>query len=194
MSYQDIACLVLKTNVLPMDGTTNAYGTSNSMNNIFTWTNINLRTLLGDMFDKYDRFLLLLQNISNASPAATPGASVDDRAFVINMNGLSFINSNYVQKFQSNTGSVIICPYIVSGTNAQTQLYNNFAVATFIKQNDIVNISINYTRIEDDVALSTTNVYGTSNSINSIFTWTNINLRTPLGDMFNKYDRFLLLL
>ena len=118
------------------------------------------------MFDKYDRFLLLLQNISNASPAATPGASVDDRAFLVNMNGLSFINSNYVQKFQSNTGSVIICPYIVLGTNAQTQLYNNFAVATFIKQNDIVNITINYTRIEDDVAVaSTTNVFYKNSSI-----------------------------
>ena len=142
MSYQDISCLVLKTNVLPMNGTQNDYGTSNSINTIFTWTNINLRTLLGDMFDKYDRFLLLLQNISNASPAATPGASVDDRAFLINMNGLSFINSNYVQKFQSNTGSVIICPYIMSGTNAQSQIYNNFAVATFIKQNDIEKLKL----------------------------------------------------
>ena len=28
---QEIACLVLKTNVLPMNGTTNDYGTSNSM-------------------------------------------------------------------------------------------------------------------------------------------------------------------
>ena len=161
MSYQDITCLVLKTNVLPMDGTTNAYGTSNAMNTSFTWTNINLRTLLGDMFDKYDRFLLLLQNISNASPSATPGAAVDDRAILINMSGLSFINSNYVQKFQLNTGSVIICPYLMSGTNAQSQLYNNFAVAPFIKQNDIVNITINYTRIEDDVAVaSSTTVYG----------------------------------
>ena len=92
MSYQDIACLVLKTNVLPMNGSTNAYGTSNAMNTSFTWTNINLRTLLGDIFDKYDRFLLLLQNISNASPSATPGAAVDDRAILINMSGLSFIN------------------------------------------------------------------------------------------------------
>ena len=160
MSYQDIACLVLKTNVLPMDGTMNAYGTSNSINTIFTWTNINLRTLLGDMFDKYDRFLLLLQNITNASPTLAPGTSTNDKAFLINMSGLSFINSNYVQKFQSNTGSVIICPYIVSGTNAQSQLYNNFAVATFIKQNDIVNITINYTRIDTDAAVATTNAYG----------------------------------
>ena len=28
MSYQEIACLVLKTSVLPMDGLTNAYGLS----------------------------------------------------------------------------------------------------------------------------------------------------------------------
>ena len=62
MSYQEIACLVLKTNVLPRNGTTNACGTGNSQLSSFTWTNINLRTLLGDMFDKYDRYLLLMDN------------------------------------------------------------------------------------------------------------------------------------
>ena len=82
MSYQDIACLVLKTNVLPTDGTTNAYGTSNSINTIFTWNNINLRTLLGDMFDKYDRYLLLLQSISTGV-AGTIGADNDDRCCII---------------------------------------------------------------------------------------------------------------
>ena len=111
MSYQEIACLVLKTSVLPMDGTTNAYGTSNTMNTSFTWTNINFRTLLGDMFDKYDRFMLLLQHISNSIPIGTnaiQGTALDDRAILINMSGLSFLNSNYNQKFQSNTGSVIV--------------------------------------------------------------------------------------
>ena len=78
MSYQEIACLVLKTSILPMDGTTNAYGTSNTKNTSFTWTNINLRTLLGDMFDKYDRYLLLLQNISHANSGAMSIA--DDKA------------------------------------------------------------------------------------------------------------------
>ena len=58
MSYQEITCFVLKTNVLPTNGTTNAYGTGNSTLSSFTWTNINLRTLLGDMFDKYDSFML----------------------------------------------------------------------------------------------------------------------------------------
>ena len=61
MSYQDITCLVLKTNVLPMNGTTNDFGTSNSINTIFTWTNINLRTLLGDMFEKYYYYCKIFQ-------------------------------------------------------------------------------------------------------------------------------------
>jgi hypothetical protein len=48
----------------------------------------------------------------------------------------------------------------MSGINGQSQIYNNFAVATFIKQNDIVNITTNYTRIENDVVLSSTNACG----------------------------------
>jgi hypothetical protein len=150
MSYQEIACLVLKTIVLPMDGSTNAYGTSNSTNSSFTWTNINLRVLLGDMFDKYDRFMLLLQHIGQSTSASI--ANYNYRGILINMSGLSFINSTYTQKLQSNSGSLIVCPYIVVSGGAQCQLYNNFAVSTFIKQNDIVNISINYTKIIDETA------------------------------------------
>ena len=159
MSYQEIACLVLKTNILPMDDLTNSYGTSNAKNTSFTWTNINLRTLLGDMFDKYDRYLLLLQNISHAKSndfvkSGETTADSDNRAILINMSGLSFVNSTYVQKLQSNSGGLIVCPFIFISNNVQSQLYNNFAVSAFIKQNDNVNISINYTIINDDSAAS----------------------------------------
>ena len=161
MSYQDITCLVLKTNVLPMDGSTNAYGTSNAMNTSFTWTNINLRTLLGDMFDKYDRFMLLLQHISNSIPTtANQGTAADDRAVLINMSGLSFLNSNYNQKFQSNTGSIIVCSYLFSSGGAACILYDNFAISSFSKQNDVVNISIYYTKTNTELAPSTTNAFG----------------------------------
>ena len=154
MSYQELACLVLKTNVLTTNGTTNAFGSGNATLSSFTWTNINLRTLLGDMFDKYDRYLLLLQNISQSNAGTI--TTVDDKAILINMSGLSFVNSTYIQKLQSNSGALIVCPFIFVASNVQSQLYNNFAVSTFIKQNDIVNISINYTRIKDDVAPTTT--------------------------------------
>ena len=106
------------------------------------------------MFNKYDRYLLLLQNISHALSGTM--TTVDDKAILINMNGLSFVNTTYIQKLQSNSGALVVCPFIFVASNLQSQLYNNFAVSTFIKQNDIVNISINYTRIKDDVAPTTT--------------------------------------
>ena len=81
MSYQELACLVLKTNALTTNGTMNDYGTGNNTLTSFTWTNINLRTLLGDMFNKYDRYLLLLQNISHANSAAM--STVDDKAILL---------------------------------------------------------------------------------------------------------------
>ena len=56
MSYQEIACLVLKTNVLTTNGTTNAFGSGNATLSSFTWTNINLRTLLGDMINMTDTY------------------------------------------------------------------------------------------------------------------------------------------
>ena len=75
-----------------------------------------------------------------------------NRAILINMSGLSFVNSTYIQKLQSNSGALIVCPFIFVSSNVQSQLYNNFAVSAFIKQNDIVNIGINYTIINDDSA------------------------------------------
>ena len=41
MSYKEIACLVLKTNVLTSNGTMNDYDVGNSTLTSFTWTNIN---------------------------------------------------------------------------------------------------------------------------------------------------------
>ena len=44
----------------------------------------------------------------------------------------------------------------MSKTQKCYETNNNIPVSTFIKQNDIVNISINYTRIKDDAATTTT--------------------------------------
>jgi hypothetical protein len=71
------------------------------------------------------------------------------------MSGLSFVNSTYTQKLQSNSGSLVVCPFIFVSASVQSQIYNNFAISTFIKQNDIVNISIYYTKIKDDASPTT---------------------------------------
>ena len=62
------------------------------------------------MFDKYNRFMVLLQNISHANAVAF--STHNDRGVLINMSGLSFVNSTYIQKLQLNSGAVIVCPFI----------------------------------------------------------------------------------
>jgi hypothetical protein len=55
MSNLQIASLVLRSSDLT-PGASNQYGSSDTYQLIQTWNNINLRTLLGDMYDKYDLF------------------------------------------------------------------------------------------------------------------------------------------
>ena len=75
------------------------------------------------------------------------------------MSGLSFVNSTYSQKLQSNSGYLAVVPFTFKSSDYILYNYQNFAVSTFIKQNDIVNISINYTKIKTGTAVSTVNAF-----------------------------------
>ena len=57
------ASLALKTSDLAF-GSTTSVGTADSTETSFTWNNIKLRLLLGDMHDQYDRFNLILNTIA----------------------------------------------------------------------------------------------------------------------------------
>ena len=64
-----------------------------------TWSNINLRTLLGSMYDKYDKFALVPVAYQSNVGDATFGNSNDDRIVSVNISGLPFTNNNYSSKY-----------------------------------------------------------------------------------------------
>ena len=84
------------------------------------------------------------------------------------MSGLSFVNSTYTQKLQSNSGYLAVAPFTFNNSSFTLYNYQNFAVSAFIKQNDIVNITINYTKIKTDTAVSTVNAFPHVNFIFNI--------------------------
>jgi type IV secretory pathway VirB6-like protein len=89
---KQVAKLVLSTYGF-VANSTNSIGYMDTYAQSFTWNNINLRTLLGDMWDKYELF-----NLSLVEMAA--GVSVfnfvnDNLNVAINISGLSFSNCNY---------------------------------------------------------------------------------------------------
>lgn len=155
--------LVLKTSDLTANATT-AIGQCDQFRTTFTWFNINLRNLLGDLYYQYDYFNLLLINIAN-SPIATASAagnSNDDRAAVVKIGGLPFISQNYNQRTGNNggliTANVFQIPTAQFGVN--NQFYNNVSnVMTFSTDQDLCNLTISLFRLLDDAkpALTATN-------------------------------------
>lgn len=80
----------LNTNILTAGGT-NEYGTMNANRQQFTFTNINMRHLLGPLWDKYDKFNLILQ--SYGMGIGTGNYSGDQRQIYLTLEGLQFINN-----------------------------------------------------------------------------------------------------
>jgi len=80
----------LSTNAL-VTGGTNQNGTMNANRTIFSFTNVNLRNILGTLWDKYNKFNLIILNWG-FTPTATVFSSVQNRMFFV-MDGLQMINT-----------------------------------------------------------------------------------------------------
>ena len=88
------ASLVLKTHDLTY-GSTTSTGTADTLGTTFTWNNINLRVLLGDLYDQSDRFNLNLNTVATGKSPSYSGGE-DERANYITITGLPWVNSEVV--------------------------------------------------------------------------------------------------
>jgi hypothetical protein len=118
---------------------------SNILLTSHTWRNICLRTLLGDMYDKYDTFMLKPVYIGTPNPPAlNPGFSNDDRELVFNIQGLPFLNNlNSTTSFTRSQTCIFGCLqirlFIPTSINGGIPL-------TFGKYQELTDITIFYNR------------------------------------------------
>ena len=111
------ASLVLRS--FDLNTTEDNYGVVNSTNTVMTWKNIDLRTLLGTMYNNYDLFNLTLNSIAtskvkqayNATASANNGYAMGDAenlATMVQISGLPFINQTYDMKTNVNKSTTLI--------------------------------------------------------------------------------------
>lgn len=144
--------LVLKTSDLTINSSTTV-GQCDQFRTSFTWYNINLRNLLGDLYNQYDYFNLSLISLSSSVASASAGSGTpDDRLIYIKLGGLPFIGQNYNQKSGNSGGLTTIGTFQIPTTAiTSNQFYNNSAnVCTFNKDQDLCNFSISFFRVIDD--------------------------------------------
>ena len=103
----------------------NEFGIFAANGNVATWKNINLRTCLGELYYKYDRFNLKL----TAVQFRPTGSSYEDFHFIIYMSGLPF-SSGYNTKLgptnQVAIGSLFMATTNVSHTGLNFPILSGF--------------------------------------------------------------------
>ena len=105
MTSQEKALLVLKTSDLTYN-TSNSIGTANATGTQCTWNNINLRVLLGNLYDKYDRFNLTLNTFTTGPlNGVIPDA---DTGTYITLSGLPIVNNTYAVRTNSISNEAFI--------------------------------------------------------------------------------------
>ena len=115
--YQnELANFTLTTQILSA-GATNAFGTMNSTFTTFNFTNVNMRRIIGTLWDKYDKFNLVCANVGVGSTSTT--ISSNQRQMFFQIQGLQFINCLSTTTSSSFSQSVAYTPifrYITAST------------------------------------------------------------------------------
>jgi hypothetical protein len=123
--YQnELANFTLTTQILSA-GATNEYGTMNSTFTTFNFTNVNMRRIIGTMWDKYNKFNLVCSNVGIGSTATT--ISGNQRFMFFQIQGLQFINCLSTTASSTFSQSVAYTP-IFRYTTASTADSDSFAV------------------------------------------------------------------
>jgi hypothetical protein len=164
MSNTACATLILRTSNI--SSTPSTIGVSNTNKSQLNWININLRTLLGDLYDKYDTFNLCLNSISCSTPEEALGADygnddINNLHHLVSIGGLPFINQNYSQSLRcnSNLAPLGVFTYPSAVANVGYRVYNDSGILTFGKSQEQCNININLTRVSDGASPVSTDAF-----------------------------------
>lgn len=163
-----VSTLYLKSSDLST--TENANGLASVGNTVLTWNNINLRSLLGDMYDEYETFNLSLTSISSSKTPAALGASfgnsdINNLLLTLYVEGLPFINNTYDVIKRGNTGRAVLGVFTYPATNATVaiRVYNQSGTLTFGKSQEQCSITLTFKRVSDDGTPETTDAFPNTN-------------------------------
>ena len=123
-----------------------------------TWKNINMRQVLGEMYDKYETFNMYLYQIVQSSafinagtpqvPTVTGSApAIAQYGLVdVRMKGLQFLNNTYNLVSRNNTNTAYLTSYLLNnngsaGAGSVTPMFNP-TIVTFGKSTECVDINI----------------------------------------------------
>jgi hypothetical protein len=149
---QTVQCATFHLNTCNVDvgnvgNVMNQYGSTNLLKNDTTWNNISFKTILGDMYEKYDSFNIKLSCVMYQAIAA-PSAAANEKQLKINIVGLPFSNCTYNSFMNSNTIDCAVGSFTL-GIGASQIYFNDDNVFTIEKPPAMCNVRIYLTNMND---------------------------------------------
>ena len=147
------AFFILRT--CDLDSNNNTRGFSNDGKTSFTWNNINLRLILGSMYDKYDRFNLSLKTMASAVATSTISSDPSDLNVLLYCSVLPFLNQTY-DVVNGTTQNTVLESFQFYGALKtpivfdQKQYFDNRCV-TFEKSQESLNLNIFYKSVSNNI-------------------------------------------
>lgn len=86
----------------------NSIGSFNSTRTVVTWNAVNIKNILGELYDKYELFNIELVGFSNPAFGASQTVTDNDRNCIYYMSGLSWNYNNYDTDSLHTTSEAII--------------------------------------------------------------------------------------
>lgn len=128
----------------------NNIGTISQNRSSITWNNINLKNMLGEMYDRYERFNISLNFMCGSRCGSAAEGTADNRTFYVRMRGLNF-TSSYDQKTGNNDNSVVLTSLrIPNGANSVWDLANITTTYFTFRKQETVNINIDLINVFSD--------------------------------------------
>ena len=127
--------------------TDNQYGTISNNRCNLTWKNINMRRVLGEMYDKYETFNMYLYQINQSQGFGASPVSLQYNMVDVRIKGLPFINNTYNAVSRNNTTSSYLTSYLLNtgaltvNPGSVTPMFNP-TILTFTKGVENVDINI----------------------------------------------------
>jgi hypothetical protein len=122
-------------------GSTTSFGTCNANRTIYTFSNINMRNILGTLFDKYEKFNLIVKSVGLGN-SAEPSSGVNRRLWW-EIEGLQFINTLQVTTGYKQ-GNAFTPAFLYNTVNRTDCQYEDppMSITTFRKpESENVNLS-----------------------------------------------------
>ena len=142
----------------------NQYGTITNNRCTLTWKNINMKKVLGEMYDKYETFNIKLYQMTQTTTMVNSASAIGPSSQLIDVriSGLPFINNGYNVVSRNNTYEVYLTSVQLTVSNylqSGIVVASNPVCLTFGKCTEFENITIDMKSTKDQtypaVALNT---------------------------------------